>query len=57
MLIFKVKIKQKLNSEPEITRKNEIFPGTENSGSSENGEKLFGVSRIVRNYSIFFLLH
>lgn len=43
MLIFKVKIKQKLNSEPEITRKNEIFPGTENFGSRG---KSYEVSRM-----------
>jgi hypothetical protein len=46
MLIFKVKIKQKLNSEPEITRKNEILPCTENSGSSEYREKSVGVGRM-----------
>lgn len=43
MLIFKVKIKQKLNSKPEITRKNEIFPAPENSSHSE---RLKGVSRM-----------
>jgi hypothetical protein len=32
-----------LSSEPEITRKNEIFPDTENSCSRENGGKLGGV--------------
>lgn len=39
MPIFKVKIKQKLNSKPEITRRNKIFPGTENNVTREDREK------------------
>ncbi len=33
-----------MNSEPEITRRNKIFPGPENFGSGEDWEKLVGVS-------------
>jgi hypothetical protein len=32
-----------LNSEPDITRRNKIFPGPENFGTRENGGKLVGV--------------
>jgi hypothetical protein len=42
-----------LNSEPEVTRRNKIFPGHENSGTGENlgksfemHENHFGVSRM-----------
>jgi hypothetical protein len=53
MFIFKPLIKQKLNSEPEITRRNEIFPRPENSGSSEDREKAGGV---IENQSFIIIM-